>query len=82
MRTSGNKVTLIENKNTPAEVARINREKKEEKRGVIFQIITSLMDMTLEELHQMEDEITKVKCNRFNLLRYQYQLSEKQNAIN
>lgn len=81
MRTSGNKMTLIENKNTPAEVAR-NKKEEETQKKTIYCIVSYLWDMTPEELREIEDTIASVKCRRFNLLRYQYQLSEKQNAIN
>lgn len=63
------RLTLIKNNKTAEEVARLKRVDSEKKEQLIFSILRSMMDLTLEELYCIEDEIVKVACKRFNLIR-------------
>lgn len=62
-------LTLIKNDTTAEEVARLKRVESAKKEELIFTILRSMMDLTLEELYCIEDEVVKVACKRFNLIR-------------
>lgn len=63
------KLTLIKNDKAPEEVTRLKRVESEKKEQIVFSILRSMMDLTLEELYRIEDEVVKVACKRFNLIR-------------
>lgn len=63
------KLTLVKNDKTAEEVARLKRVENEQKEQLIFSIVSALMDLTSEELICVEDEVVKIGCKRFNLIR-------------